>query len=380
MLSDSTVKCWGDESYGQLGNGVASMSAFSSVPVAVPFLTGVSSVTVGYPFACARLTDNSVSCWGRNVEGELGDTTSTDRAYATPVAGLSTTSSISAGGHFVCSVLASGLTMCWGYNPYGGLGNSSTTDSHQAVPVSFGCTSCGLPDVTVGSLSYSPTSVAAGGTVTFSAVAWNQGVGPTPNGTIQGMSFLIDGAQVNFSSTNTTGLARGGSVTLTSNWGPNSTSTWTTTSGLHTLQGYADDIDRFAESNENNNTLTVNMSVGIDLKIVSLGWTPAFPASGSAVTFSAVVKNVGTVATAGGTIVGVRFDVDGVSTTRSDNYTTSLAAGASVTLTANSGPGNVSIWSATSGAHTIQAWVDDVNRFTDVDRTNNKLTRALPVP
>jgi hypothetical protein len=51
-----------------------------------------------------------------------------------------------------------------------------------------------------------------------------------------------------------------------------------------------------------------------------------------------------------------------------------------VTLTANSGPTGSSTWIAASGAHSVQAWVDDVNRFNDVDRGNNKTTVTLAVP
>src|SRR5260370_472583 len=99
---------------------------------------------------------------------------------------------------------------------------------------------------------------------------------------------------------------------------------------------------------------------------VAPGQPPTFSATvknqgGAAVTFSATVQNVGAVATPAGVIVGVRFDVDGIAVSWSDTDTQSLAPGASVTLTANSGPSGKSTWSATAGVHTIQAWVDDVN-------------------
>jgi hypothetical protein len=64
----------------------------------------------------------------------------------------------------------------------------------------------------------------------------------------------------------------------------------------------------------------------------------------------------------------------------SDTDTQSLAPGASVTLTANSGPSGIKTWNATSGVHTVQAWVDDVNRFNDVNRSNNKTQVSLSVP
>jgi len=120
---------------------------------------------------------------------------------------------------------------------------------------------------------------------------------------------------------------------------------------------------------------------GIDLIVTSVSWSPASPTSGSHVVFSAVVKNQGSVATPAGTIVGVQFAVDGVTSpiTWSDTDTTSLAAGASVTLTANSGTtGN--FWTAASGSHTVQAWVDDVNRIGESNENNNKTTATVSVP
>ena len=58
----------------------------------------------------------------------------------------------------------------------------------------------------------------------------------------------------------------------------------------------------------------------------------------------------------------------------------SLAAGASVTLTANNGTNGINYWTATSGSHTVQAWVDDVNRIAESNENNNKTTAPISVP
>jgi hypothetical protein len=94
-------------------------------------------------------------------------------------------------------------------------------------------------------------------------------------------------------------------------------------------------------------------------------------------TFSAVVKNQGTAATPAGTIIGVLFNLEGTFTW-SDTNTTSLAPGASVTLTANGGA-NGSTWSAVIGAHTVTATVDDVNRIPESNESNNSLTSSVTV-
>jgi len=121
---------------------------------------------------------------------------------------------------------------------------------------------------------------------------------------------------------------------------------------------------------------------GIDLIVTSISWTPTTLSSGAHVIFSCVVKNQGSVATPAGTIVGAQFAVDGVTTpiTWSDTNTASLAAGASVTLTANSGTGGNNFWTAVSGSHTVQAWVDDVNRIAESNENNNKTTATVSVP
>ncbi|HWZ89497.1 MAG TPA: CARDB domain-containing protein, partial [Polyangiaceae bacterium] len=207
----------------------------------------------------------------------------------------------------------------------------------------------------------------------------NQGAGPTPPGVIIGVQFDVDGTEVTWSDNDTQSLSPGATVTLTAN-GPSGHSTWPATSGAHTVLAWVNDVNRFPESNASNNKLSVPMSVGIDLKVTAVSATPANPARGTPVVFSCTVTNVGSQATPAGVIVGAQFDVDGTEVSWSDNDTQSLSPGASVTLTANSGPGGSKTWSATSGTHTIQAWVDDVNRFNDVNRSNNKLSVSLAVP
>jgi alpha-tubulin suppressor-like RCC1 family protein len=370
------VKCWGDNTYGQLGDGTKTNR---STPVSVQSLVNVAEVAAGYPFTCARITDKSVKCWGRNAEGELGDTTTTERLIPTTVAAINTVNSISAGGLNACAALSSGLGTCWGYNGYGQIGNNSTTNVTTPTGVTFGCQTCNQPDVIVSNTTWSPASVSAGGNVTFSATVFNAGTGITPVGTIVGLRWDIDGGQTNWSDSFTTGLAPGASVTLAANGG-GAGSIWTTTSGSHTLQAWVDDVNRFGESDETNNKFSRTMTLGVDLVVSSLTWSPSTPSSGTQTTFSCVVTNIGTTATPGGTILGVRFDIDGSIVNWEDAYTTSLAAGASVTLTATGGPSGWSYWPATSGTHTLQGWVDDVNRFGEVNRGNNTTTTTFIVP
>jgi hypothetical protein len=118
-----------------------------------------------------------------------------------------------------------------------------------------------------------------------------------------------------------------------------------------------------------------------DLIVSSLTWTPANPAPGDHVVLTAVVTNQGTKATPAGTVVGVGFDLDGSATASvwEDTDTTSLAPGASITLTATGGTAGVNYWIATAGSHSVTAWVDDVNRITESNENNNKLTETVSV-
>jgi len=210
-----------------------------------------------------------------------------------------------------------------------------------------------LPDLIVTAVTWTPAAPTAGQAVTFSATIKNQGTAATPAGVIHGVLFTVDGTSVNFSDTDTASLAAGASITLTANGGAGG-STWTATAGTHTIVANVDDVNRIAESNEGNNTLSASMTVAAsggppDLIVTAVTWTPATPTAGQAVTFSATIKNQGTGPTAAGVIHGVLFTVDGTSVNWSDTSTASLAAGASRTVTANNGPSGTSTWTATVG-------------------------------
>lgn len=238
------------------------------------------------------------------------------------------------------------------------------------------------PDLVVTSIGSSPAHPTTGVPTTFSAVVKNQGTAATPAGTVTGVSFKINGVQVSWSDTHTASLAPGASVTLTANSGPSGTSAWVAAAGSHTVSATVDDVNRMAEQNELNNELTKQIAVADalpDVVVTSITTSPSVPTAGTATKFSAVVKNQGTGAVASGMIVGVSFLVNGAQVNWSDTHSTGLAPGASVTLTANSGPSGTSTWTATAGTLTIAAKVDDINRFAESDELNNTFSRQLTV-
>jgi alpha-tubulin suppressor-like RCC1 family protein len=88
---NANVMCWGDDTYGQLGDGAKAASTtpvFVKGPGGAGKLSGVTKVAVAYGFACALTSDKSVWCWGHNDHGQLGDGTTTDRPYPVRVVGL----------------------------------------------------------------------------------------------------------------------------------------------------------------------------------------------------------------------------------------------------------------------------------------------------
>jgi hypothetical protein len=260
--------------------------------------------------------------------------------------------------------------------------NLSVPDEPLVVEL-IGGTPQQQPDLVVTDFSMSPASPVTGDTVTFSATIKNEGIGPTPASTISGVRFKVDGTTTSWSDNYTSSIASGASVTVTANGGPSGSSTWTATSGSHSIEAYVDDINRIAESNETNNVLTTTISVAAampDLVVKDISWTPADPITSNGVTFKAKIKNKGTGATPAGTISGVKFKVDGTTTSFSDNYTASIPAGSSVTVTANGGgAGGGATWTATDGTHTVEATVDDVNRIVESNETNNTYSESITI-
>ncbi len=143
LSSAGAVYCWGANNYGELG--VNSSQAVSSVPVAVStvgVLSGVtlSQVTAGEYHACALSSAGAVYCWGWNAWGQLGTGTTTNSTapVAVSTAGVLsglTLSQVTAGGFQTCVLSSTGKAYCWGGNPHGGLGNGNTTSSSVPVAV-----------------------------------------------------------------------------------------------------------------------------------------------------------------------------------------------------------------------------------------------------
>lgn len=134
ITTSGEVKCWGSNYYGQLGNGITTIS---SVPVDVPgLISGVSALSVGMYHACALITFGGTKCWGVNSDGQLGDGTNYDLSTPVDVVGLTNgVSALGAGGFHTCAITTSGGVWCWGENYSGQLGDGTNTDRRTPVDV-----------------------------------------------------------------------------------------------------------------------------------------------------------------------------------------------------------------------------------------------------
>lgn len=132
ILSDATLTCWGKNVSGELGRGFAD-SSWHPQPGVVPDLSGVAQIALGWAHSCALSEVGTMTCWGSNYAGALGDGTETHRYSPTPVPGLNNITGMALGIAVTCAVVADGTLWCWGHNDRGQTG-SGTGQSVVAVP------------------------------------------------------------------------------------------------------------------------------------------------------------------------------------------------------------------------------------------------------
>jgi alpha-tubulin suppressor-like RCC1 family protein len=134
-ILSGNVYCWGDNTYGQLGNN---SNIDSLLPVKVYKETGVlwgksvSAMFAAQDHNCA-IAQGEVYCWGRNNYGQLGNNTTTNSNKPVKVLGPWTAGSVTAvgGTSYVSCAIASGKIYCWGYNGFGTVGVNTTTSSYK---------------------------------------------------------------------------------------------------------------------------------------------------------------------------------------------------------------------------------------------------------
>jgi alpha-tubulin suppressor-like RCC1 family protein len=239
LIADGSIKCWGPNDGGQLGNGNTTLA---KDPVRVVGISNAKQVAAGQNFACALLDDGTVKCWGENGWGQTGngtwytpgfggavlgpDNCANQACSLTPVAvpGISNAVNIGVGAAFACAVISDGTALCWGANIGGTLGNgsdqgpiSSSVASLTINPVAV----TGLNDaVTIKSEWYHACALTRTGTVR----CWgandygNLGLGTTTGPNTCGVStMMIGGTSCAFSPQLVPGLSQVKAIGLSAN-------------------------------------------------------------------------------------------------------------------------------------------------------------------
>lgn len=157
VKDDGTVWAWGANDAGQLGDGGATIRL---APVAVTGLADAVQVAGGRAHSLALLADGSVWAWGDNASGQLGNGTTEAQSAPAPVSGANAMRGIAAGRNFSLALRADGTLWAWGENALGQLGNGSAINAVVPQPVT------GLANVTaVTAGGYAAYALKADGTV-----------------------------------------------------------------------------------------------------------------------------------------------------------------------------------------------------------------------
>ncbi|MDE0883312.1 MAG: DUF4215 domain-containing protein, partial [Myxococcota bacterium] len=135
LRNNGTVGCWGYGCHGQMGN--ARSSCYNYGNLTVQNLTGAAEIGGGYYHMCGRQSDGAVKCWGYNSYGQLGDGSTTNRNTAVAVRGMTDAVAISHSSQawHSCASRRDGSVACWGKGDQGQLGVGSTSNSTTPVNV-----------------------------------------------------------------------------------------------------------------------------------------------------------------------------------------------------------------------------------------------------
>lgn len=231
--------------------------------------------------------------------------------------------------------------------------------------ITVGATSLVRADLSVTDISWSPANPVEGQAVTFSAVVKNSGTGATPS-SLHKVGFVIGGTTVS-TATATTSLAAGAQTTLTAS------STWTSGFGTYSVTANADPDNSLAEFSDSNNSRSESLSLaqipGPDLVVLSVSSSPLNPQAGTAVSFTATVKNQGLDPATGS--IAARVAVG--ATTLNGSVAGPLAAGATANITLSG------TWTAVNGSTAVTTTADPSNTVAEANETNNAISTNVYV-
>jgi alpha-tubulin suppressor-like RCC1 family protein len=181
ILDNDSVRCWGAGVDGQLGYGNQQNVGDRDTPASAgPVDLGpgrtAKAISVGNGFACARLDDASVRCWGFGLDGRLGygntasigDNEAPGSVGPVKLGTNRTALAVTLGARHTCARLDDGNVRCWGYGPNGRLGYCNQRDiGDNETPDSVGPVDLGVPGSGAGMCSTGGDGGGGGGTTTY---------------------------------------------------------------------------------------------------------------------------------------------------------------------------------------------------------------------
>jgi len=180
-LQSGVLYAWGDNAYGDLGNGTGKSSP-SPVPVC-GLSSGVTAMAAGDWYSLA-VQNGAVYGWGLNTAGQLGDGTTTNRLSPVPVAGLSSGVTAVVAGNGTSFAIKGGALYAWGDNSIGLFGGGMSTNS--LTPVAVPSLSSGVSSVATG--AYDQGIAVQWGKV----YAWGAPSGPDTPTLVPGLNNIVE--------------------------------------------------------------------------------------------------------------------------------------------------------------------------------------------
>ena len=155
LMESGNIYCWGSGYYGKMGNGEPWSDDYVNTEmrqVLLPEGQGGQTVSISGGHICTILDNGDVYCWGRGNQGQLGYGGTSNRNIPAKVnlPGQRSAIAISTGTYMTCAITTDGMGYCWGENDEGQLGNG-TTNSRRTTPVEVLFPS-----------GYTPVSISAG--------------------------------------------------------------------------------------------------------------------------------------------------------------------------------------------------------------------------